>query len=224
MHAIDGYLSAVNKFENVSKADQLKMKRPLKVLIFDQKGGLIYNAYVDEVLPKIVPTPSPLAQVAQQMYDVDSNFVALSLNHDIGIPLSPAPSKTVLGQTVFIVGYPYCTGCDTKNVQVDDPLDFVDRSPRKNSDGLGLKVTTGHMLEQNDSIKFLNLGPAVIQMTQFNQLAFTDADSNHGNSGGPWLNERGEVLAIHTGGKSRLIDGKLQRLSRAVTPTLFFQK
>lgn len=60
-----------------------------------------------------------------------------------------------------------------------------------------------------------------MDLWRLDRMLFNTADSNHGNSGGPLLNENGAVVAVHTGGKSRIIDGKHQRVSRAVIPPRF---
>ncbi len=224
-HVVEGFIGFVEKFRdakfrNKSKLSQFKKifseKQRIAVFIFTKEGELLLNPYLDKATVVKAPPMTYKARVRNTFYAEDSDYIGLSLSRPIGNPLKVAEKPPVFGQRIFLFGYPACTACKPEAFQVDDPNDFADRSPEPNSDGEGLKVSSGVLLEPKSQASFFEVQESLMDYWQLDRMLFSSADSNHGNSGGPLLNERGEVVAIHTGGKSRMIDGKLKRVSRSV--------
>lgn len=224
-HVVDGFMDFVEKFRdakfrNKSKLGKFKKiffeKQRIAVFIFNKEGELLLNPYLDKATIVKPPPMTYMARVRNTFYAEDSDYIGLSLSRPIGNPLKVAEKPAVFGQRIFLFGYPACTACKPEVFQVDDPNDFADRSPEPNSDGEGLKVSSGVLLEPKSQASFFEVQESLMDYWQLDRMLFNSADSNHGNSGGPLLNERGEVIAIHTGGKSRIIDGKIKRISRSV--------
>ncbi len=109
---------------------------------------------------------------------------------------------TLMAQTIG-----FAPGQDTALVQLPEPLTAVpltwtDEEPRVGSDitvlgyplGLDLSVTAGTISGVGRTIRFPNQEeiPNVLQ---------TDALTNPGNSGGPWLDDRGRIVGLHIAGR-----------------------
>lgn len=224
-HVVDGFMSFVEKFRDVkfrkkSKFNKFKKifseKQRIAVFIFNKEGELLLNPYLDQATIGMAPPMTYMARVRNTFFAEDSDYIGLSLSRPIGKPLKVADKLPLFGQRIFLFGYPACTACNPESFQVEDPNDFADRSPGPNSDGKGLKVSSGVLLEPKSQASFFEVQESLMDYWQLDRMFLSTADSNHGNSGGPLLNERGEVVAIHTGGKSRIIDGKVKRISRSV--------
>lgn len=99
-----------------------------------------------------------------------------------------------------------------------DKIDFESRSPNRDSDGTGLKVTMGTLLSRESAQAFFQMTDETMNKWNVSEMLFYTADSQYGNSGGPILNELAEVVGIHAGGKSKKSSGKFERVSRGVVP------
>ncbi|NJL23777.1 MAG: trypsin-like peptidase domain-containing protein [Calothrix sp. SM1_5_4] len=220
-HTIEGFLEAVEKFENISMMDQLKNKREMRVFIFDAEGRLLLDPYQDKVVAQLLPEATLMAKRRGSFYAEDSDYMALSLSREIGSPLPVARGNLAAGDRVFVLGFPLCTGCKPENIWIEEPEDFADRAPGVNSDGKGLKVSSGVVHKPEELLSFFGIQESLLRSWRLERIVFNSADSNHGSSGGPLLNENGEVVAILAGGKSRIIKGKHRRVSRAVIPPRF---
>lgn len=215
-HVVEGFLNAIEKYENISKENQFKNKKELRIFVFDRDGKLLINPYKDKVTLQVLPKETEVAKFRNNFYAEDSDYIGLSLSRSIGNPLPIAKEKSNVGNRVFVLGFPACTGCQPQNVQVKEMEDFADRTPGMNSDGKGMKVSSGVIVNSEGLASFFGIQETSMSYWRLDRMLFSTADSNHGSSGGPVLNEKGEVLAIHRGGKSRLINGKHKRVSQAV--------
>ena len=101
----------------------------------------------------------------------------------------------------------FAPGQDAALIQLDEPVDaeplhWSDRTPRVGSDitvlgyplNLDLSVTSGTISGVGRTILFPN-GETIQNVMQ------TDALTNPGNSGGPWLDETGSVIGLHIAGR-----------------------
>src|SRR5690606_27617199 len=143
----------------------------------------------------IIPEKTRVARLRNTFYAEDSDYVGLALTRPIGVPLKISDKNPYVGQRIFVLGYPACTACSPEDYQVDDPEDFADRSPGLNSDGKGMKVSTGVLLSPHGLASFFGRQESSMKYWKLDRMLFSTADSNHGSSGGPLVNERGEVVA-----------------------------
>ena len=219
-HVVENSLKYLEYIRKTPVADQLKDHGRVAIFVFDAHRRLVVDPNVDAIFLKVIPAMTATAAETKTFYAQDSDYAAVSLSRPIATPLKIAARGVGPTERLFVLGYPLCTGCTPADVVIEDPNDFVSRAPRPNSDGQGLKVTSGVTITAEERGEFF--GQAV-NAENFNlrRMLFSTADSQHGNSGGPVMNARGEVIAIHAGGLSKLVEGQMRRVSRAVIPTQF---
>lgn len=189
------------------------------IFIFNKKGEMVFNGLERSISFKVVPKPTNLAKAKGNFYAEDSDYIALDLGVKLGEPLKVSKTKVNPGDSLSIVGYPVCTGCDAPEGMDQD--EFTDRYPFENAGDCEEKVTQGEALSLADWAEaalvnkhFMSIvGPSFIGNT---------ADSQHGMSGGPILNNKGEVVGIHAGGKTVKEYGSFDRYSRGVAPHELF--
>lgn len=113
-----------------------------------------------------------------------SDEVEIKMNEKLDEPLPKASAAPNVGESVYLVGYPIAT-------QDRGPLGQMD------SDGQHQLVSTGHVISYEDFIARTHAPiPQEFANVFRSQILFTDLDCEHGNSGGPVLNERGEVVGL----------------------------
>jgi hypothetical protein len=221
-HAIEPFMNFVEKTQEVSKRAQFAKHQRVGVFIFNNVGQLIVNPFVEAVTLGRAPRASNFARLAGNFYAQDSDYITLQLSRPIAKPLHFTVAKPVPAQRVFVVGYPACTGCVVSGSADGNPLDFADRSPAPNSDGKGLKVSYGEVIPNDAASQFLGVSPLVLSNWDLQAMVLSNADTQHGQSGGPTLNEAGEVVGVHAGGKMQMTNGVLRRLSHASFPRVVF--
>ena len=217
-HSLKRYMNYIEKNGNISKKDQLQNKQRVAAFIFDQNNQLIFNPYKNIAKIDTVPVESNVAKSRGEYFAEDSDYISLLLDKSIGVPLKIAKQNVTESNSVYVVGYPTCTGCDSSSFASVDKIDFESRSPNKNSDGKGLKVTMGTVLSRQSAQTFFQMTDESMNRWNVSEMLFYTADSQYGNSGGPILNESAEVVGIHAGGKSKKSSGKFERVSRGVVP------
>ena len=210
-HVVSSFMESMVKLAEISISDQIRDGQKISVFLFDSNGNMAVNPYENTVRIAAGPELTPMAESSGNFFAEDSDYMRLRLDKSAGTPLQLAEAPATSGETIYVAGYPACTGCDTSTFIVPDPETFSDRSPLPNSPGSQLRITLGEVLNLNNKSGL----PDSMQLN--------NADSQHGNSGGPILNKYGHVVAIHTGGKSLMSEARLiNRMSRSVIPPDFF--
>ena len=224
-HVVVGNMKFIKDFGGTSIQDQIAHHQRLGVFVFNKQHRLIVNPFVDKVQLLTAPAPTLAAEVEHKFYAQDSDYVALSIPQDIGVPIKISNKKITPGDEVYVLGYPACTGCTSSSYETSEPEDFADRSPRPNSDGKILRVSAGKVLNSSELESwlewFFQIPHGSLTLWQNNRMYFYTADSQDGDSGAPVVDQRGEVYGIHAGGLTRTINGQLERISRLVVPDQF---
>ena len=113
-----------------------------------------------------------------------SDYVEITTSKLGAVPLKPAARAPQPGEKIFLVGYPLAT---------------KDRAPfgKLDADGVHQVVSSGRVVTfaEFQAASGGQVEPEFREKFESN-LIFTDLDCDHGNSGGPMLNEKGEVVAI----------------------------
>ncbi len=218
-HLVSRFLKLRAALAKKSVIDLLETDGRVAIFLFDQDGKLAFDPFEHyATVTTYDGQPSMVSMLRGDWYAEDSDFVGIKLGLEIGVPLKigPAPSA---GQLLFRPGFAGCTGCP-KNPNQTDPLLNKDRGEGKNSIGQGMYWTAGR-LQSVDSINSFLGTNGVLSMFKIDQMIFFSADSQVGFSGGPILNETGEVVGIFAGSKPRMYEKDMVVLSRGVRPPIF---
>ena len=220
-HVIESFVNAVAKLGNLSLEEQVANENSIRVYVFDHKNNLVLDPYKNKVVIEQLPAATKYSAGSQKFYAEDNDYVTLRLSQAIGRPLQWAKRTASINNAVYLLGYAGCTDCKSPNGDKDDEetrLDYSSRSPAPNFNGQGIVATRGSVIFPDDTVVgFYQMNKQQATQTASTILHYT-ADSQRGMSGAPVLNARGEVVAIHRGGRSRKFSGKFYRISNAVIP------
>ncbi len=150
----------------------------------DTKGHIVTNYHVIEDASRIVvhthDGTSYDAQVVGSDRLTDLAVLAVNVPSDKVQPLPLADySQVKVGQKAIVIGSPLATGSRLG----------LDRSPT---------ITTGVISAKDRSLPVESLNKPGVNDFVIENLIQTDAAVNPGNSGGPLLNSRGEVVGVIT--------------------------
>jgi hypothetical protein len=216
-HVLEKTLNTKAEIEESTIADILLKGTKLPIFIFNSKGELIYNGLEYDALTfKATPQETLMSKIKKNFYAEDSDYIAINLPKELGTPLKVAQDNPMPGEKISILGYPYCTGCNAPEGM--DQLEFTDRGQDLNAENCTQKVTTGSVLTSDEWGDLAEVNKIIVNMLDKKTFIGNTADSQHGMSGGPILNSAGEVIGIHSGGKSILKNGQHERYSRGVYP------
>lgn len=215
-HVLEKSIVSKAKMNDKTVEDILKSKENLPIFIFDKSGKLVFNGLEQAVSFKATPAPTYLTQTQGSLYAVDSDYFALNLPAPLGTPLKVAKSLT--SNNVAVMGYPSCTGCDSNDDMARD------RYPYPNAEDCEEKVTGGQLLTPEAWGQLAQVNQHLIQTLDRRTFIAYDADTTYGMSGGPVLNERGEVIGVNAGGKSARTMNGHQVFGRGVRPPELFKE
>lgn len=216
-HMVSRFIKLRATLAQKSIGEILRSDGRVAIFLFDKNGSLVFDHFTDSSAVTIYPEPSFVALLRGDWYSEDSDFVGIQLSQAIGTPfkIGMAPNE---GESLYRPGFAACTGC-LKNPNQTDPDLNRDRGDGRNSDGNGLYWTDG--LNQGMASVNSFLGADLSGFFNMKQMIFFSADSQVGFSGGPILNNRGEVVGVFAGSKPRIYDSKMVVLSRGVRPPVF---
>jgi hypothetical protein len=217
-HVVEHVMDIVEQSAEVPKSLQFVKHQRVLIFIFNSSGQLVVDPFFEPITLEKAPRETYVARIRKNFYAEDSDYVTLRLSKPLGKPLHFAAAKPIVGQRVFVLGYAACTGCAMPDNPEISALDLADRSPAPNSDGKGLKVSFGRVVPDLGLSDFFGMNPGSLRFWELQSMLFSSADTQHGQSGGPVLNEAGEVVGVHGGGKTRRKNGALVRISRASGP------
>lgn len=204
---VEQHLKSLSAFSKKSVTEEAS-KANLLMYVFDSKNNLVFDPY------------SRKAVIEYGIDGIENDYVVIKLSEEIGTPLKWANrSSSKINTEVFVLGYPACTGCEApEGATKEEKLDYKSRSSNANANVLN--ATRGTVLFPDETVLgFYNSSKADGDLMKDTIISYT-ADSQQGMNGGPVLNTKGQVIAIHRGGKSRTFNtnNKLHRLSNGVIP------
>lgn len=164
----------------------------LSFLLLDGNDNVIFDSRLGgyKARVKFIGNPARLLVGTEikgfPLTDLASDFLAIELNKNVGTQaLSFAPEKAPLQSSVYALGFA-------------TPTFNRENYGRSDAQGLGLYLAKGKVISPEQS--FFRASRLVISNLQARaleqMLVFHDADTVGGQSGGPLLNENGEVIAI----------------------------
>ena len=180
-HVIEPFLKTIQKLGGDSVQDQLKAKSRVLIFGFDANKNLVLNPFTNATTIASVPTPTSLAEMRNSFYAEDSDYLSLTLSQSIGTPLRLAKSPSSLGDKITVLGYPFCTACDLSEISGVDPVDFADRSPKPNSNGKAITVTSGETLDRESLQSFFQIPPQLLTLWNMDRMMFVSADIADGS-------------------------------------------
>lgn len=218
-HLVTRFLKLRATFAKKTVPEQIKEDPRVGVFVFDQNGKLVFDPY-DNIanIANYSGEISIFAKLRGDWYAEDTDFVGIKLDRPIGVPLKIGP-KPKPDQNLYRPGFAACTGC-AENPNTTDPLENISRGLGKDSDGQGLYWTAGKAVKIDHVINFLD-STIITALFKLDQMIFFNADSQVGFSGGPILNEAGEVVGVFAGSKPRMYGKDMVVLSRGVRPPAF---
>lgn len=220
-HLVSRFLKLRAALAQKTVQEILKSDARVAIFLFDQNGNLVFDPFIDSAFVKIYPEKTSFAAALRgDWYSEDSDFVGIQLGRVVGTPLRIGAAANN-GETLYRPGFAACTGCSQNPNQTDPELNR-DRGPSLNSDGNGLYWTRG-VSQGNDSVTAF-LGVNLGGLFDLKHMVFFSADSQVGFSGGPILNNQGEVVGVFAGSKPKIYNKMMTVLSRGVRPPFFDNK
>ena len=167
---------------------------PIQVFIFDADGNLMIDPLELRIEPVLTPEMGlALNDRTNPILTANFDSIELKLPMSIGEPLPIALHAPKENEPLFAIGFPAATGGD-----FGADLEMADRRPWPNSDGKHQFVSMGVVTNfaSAESIFKAARENGFILAQDNPRAVFTNVDTVHGNSGGPVLNERGEVAGL----------------------------
>lgn len=189
-HVVEHVMDIVEQNAEVPKSLQFVRHQRVLIFVFNRSGQLVVDPFLEPITLEKAPRETYVARMRRNFYAEDSDYVTLRLSKSLGKPLHFAAARPVVGQRVFVLG----------------------------SDGKGLKVSFGRVVPHAGLTNFFGMNAGSLHFWELQSMVFSSADSQHGQSGGPVLNEAGEVVSVHGGGRTRRKNGVVVRISRASGP------
>ncbi len=200
MHNLDGqtstYMDWCQKSNDFETCLSMLKDRPLFFALYDKDQDRLFSAREGDVAkvshaPEFASTYVPGALKIENrskitIWDQISDFIEIKLSKEVGTPLKFVDETSSIGRTGFVLGYP---------AQTENRMDLFGKP---DAPGEEFRVSFGKI------ISFYEAQDAVGR--PFPKTEFYDnfdryyvnvfADTMFGNSGGPIVNENGDVLAI----------------------------
>lgn len=202
-----------------SISDVLASKANFPIFVFDKTGKNVFNGLEQEISFADLPATTQLSKTSKSFYDVDNDYISITLPLSLGKPLEISPDAEKEGDQIYVMGYPYCTDCEDPSGSND--LSFENRYPYDNAEDCLQKVTIGEILSEEEFGNLAQVNSQLINLLDKDKFIASTADSQFGMSGGPILNSEGKVVGINAGSKAlKKYDG-LKIYSRGVRPPQF---
>lgn len=173
--------------------DSNKIAIPMAVFVYSSDGKRI-SIPTDTFVPTAHFAKDNLRYLGRGEGTVtrsNADLMEVQFNSKLANPLTPALKRANEGDEVYILGYPHATSDRVKFHALDAP-------------GESLRVSFGHVISLDQSYKKMNRDPSQVpvDVKEFFQKAviYSDADGVQGDSGGPTVNAKGEVLGTYTSG------------------------
>jgi hypothetical protein len=215
-HVVDPMVKTRAASREKTVSEILHTKDNYPVFIFDADGNLVFNGLEEQLSFGNLPGQSKVLTQKDDWFGIDNDAISLSLPNALGKPLKFSSQSFSENQNVSIIGYPYCTGCADPSGNND--LTFSNRGSTPNAENCIEKSTKGYIMNADQWAEFADIPQALMGDVDKSHFMITTADTQHGMSGGPMLNDQGEVLGLNAGSKPVRWNNKVLVYSRGVRP------